>query len=122
MMQVEADKGRKLLTLSFRAHVSIEEVRDQRAETLAVLEQLEPGFRLLTDLSELESMDYSCAPEIEAMMDAFRQKGVRLVVRVVPDARKDIGFRVMSYFHYGRKVPVLTFESRADAEAKLAAE
>jgi len=66
-------------------------------------------------------MAYACAPEIEAMMDVFRQKGVGLVLRVVPDARKDIGFRVMSYFHYGRAVPVLTVDSRDEALAKLSA-
>ena len=74
---------------------------------------------MFTDLSGLESMDSACAPEIEAMMDVFRQQGVGLVVRVVPEAKKDIGFKVMSYFHYGRAVTVLTFDSRTEALAKL---
>ena len=122
MVQVESDAGQALLTISFRGHVSPDEVREHRADVLAELEQLAPGFRLLTDLSELDSMDYECAPEIEATMDVLRQKGVGLVVRVVPDSSKDIGFRVMSYFHYGRKVPVLTVDSRAEALTKLTVE
>ena len=120
MVQADVDPARALLTLSYRGHVSVEEIRQRRPQTLAALEQLAPGFRLLTDLSGLESMDIACAPEIEAMMDVFRQKGVGLVVRVVPDPKRDIGFKVMSFFHYGHAVPVLTFESRAEALEKLA--
>lgn len=41
------------------------------------------------------------------------------VVRVMSDPHKDIGFTVMLYFHYGPEVPVLTFDSRAEALAKL---
>jgi hypothetical protein len=80
---------------------------------------MKPGFRLLTDLSGMDSMEYACAPEIEATMDLIREKGVALVVRVVPDPHKDIGFKVMSYFHYGRKVPVLTLDTRAEALEKF---
>lgn len=122
MIRVEADKERALLTISFRGHVSPDEVRQHRAEATTAAEQLEPRFRLFSDLSGLESMEVACAPEIEAMMDVFRQKGVGLVVRVVPDPKKDIGFKIMSYFHYGRAIPVLTFDSQAEALAKLAAE
>jgi hypothetical protein len=121
MVRVEVDTERALMTISFRGHVNPDEIQQHRAQAVAAVEQLAPGFRLFTDLSGLESMDYECAPEVQAMMDVFRQKGVGLVVRVVPDPKKDIGFKIMSCFHYGREVPVLTFDSRAEALAKLAA-
>jgi hypothetical protein len=55
------------------------------------------------------------------MMDLMRKKGVAEVVRVVPDSKKDIGFAVMSYFHYERETLVLTVDSRAEALEKLSA-
>ena len=92
-----------------------------RPKLVAALATVRPGFRLLTDLSELAEMKYACAKEIEAMMDLVRKKGVAEVVRVIPDPHKDIGFKVMSFFHYGRAVPVLTCDTRAEALEKLAA-
>jgi len=121
MFEVEADPARNLMVMTFRKHVGPAELAQGRAHVTAALEALQPGFRLLTDLSGLDSMDYACAPEIEATMDLLRKKGVAEVVRVVPDPRKDIGFAVMSKFHYGHKTPVLTFDSRAEALEKLSA-
>src|SRR6266478_4485503 len=112
MYQMEIDRARNLVVITFREHVGPAEVAQGRAEVAAALETMQPGFRLLTDLSGMDSMEYACAREIEATMDLFRKKGVALVVRVVPDPKKDIGFKVMSYFHYGRTVPVLTLETR----------
>jgi len=119
MVEVGIDKARNLVLVTFRGHVDRAEAQQSRLQVAAVLEGMTPGFRLLTDLSALDAMEYACAPEIQASMDLFRTKGVALVVRVVPDPKKDIGFKVMSYFHYGRTVPVLTLETRAEALEKL---
>lgn len=121
MYQVDIDRARNLISITFRDHVGPAEVAQGRAEVVAALATLQPGFRLLTDLTGLDAMEYACAPEIETTMDLFRQKGVAEVVRVVPDARKDIGFTVMSYFHFDPATPVRTFASRAEALEKLAA-
>ena len=121
MFEVEADPVRNLMLMTFREHVGPAELAQGRAQVTAALEALPPGFRLLTDLSGLNSMEYACAPEIEATMDLLRKKGLAEVVRVVPDPHKDIGFAVMSYFHYDRKTHVLTVESRAEALEKLSA-
>ena len=119
MIEVEADKSRNLVMITFRAHVDRAEAREKLRKVVAALEGIQPGFRLLTDFSELDSMDYACAPEIEATMDLLREKGVAEVVRVMPDPHKDIGFRVMAYFHYGQGIAVLTLETRAEALEKL---
>jgi len=122
MYEVTTDPARNLLKITFRDHVVPAELVQGRADVIKALTTLKPGFRLLTDLSELDSMDYACAAELKANMDFFRKSGVTEVVRVVPDPRKDIGFKIMSYFHYGRAVPVVTFETRTEAQAHLAAE
>src|SRR5437870_7874572 len=122
MVEVEIDKVRNLVVITFRGRVDLAEAQEGRQRVAAALEGMPPGFRLLTDLSGLDSMEYACAPEIEASMDLLRAKDVARVVRVIPDSHKDIGFKVMSYFHYGKAIPVLTCETRAEALEKLSEE
>ena len=121
MFEVESEPARNLMLMTFREHVGPAELAQGRAQVTAALAALQPGFRLLTDLSGLDSMEYACATEIEATMDLLRKKGISEVVRVVPDPHKDIGFAVMSHFHYDRKTRVLTVDSRAEALEKLSA-
>jgi hypothetical protein len=119
MFEVEIDPSRNLMLMTFREHVGPAELVQGREPVTAALETLQPGFQLLTDLSGLDSMEYACAPEIEATMELMRKKGIAKVVRVVPDPRKDIGFAVMSHFHYDHTTRVLTVDSRAEALEKL---
>ena len=121
MYEAEADPKRNLRLMTFRERVRPVDLAQGRAQVAVALEAMKPGFRLLADLSGLDSMEYACAPEIQATMDLLREKGVAVVVRVVPDPHKDIGFTVMSYFHYDRETSVLMFASRAEALEKLSA-
>jgi anti-anti-sigma regulatory factor len=86
------------------------------------MDNLQPGFLLLADLSTLESMDASCAPELGAIMDLCSAKGVSAVVRVIPDRSKDIGLNLISRFHLHPKVKTQTYESLAEAINSLLAE
>jgi hypothetical protein len=79
------------------------------------MEQLKPGFFLLTDLSNLESMEASCAPELGAIMDQCSAKGMSTVVQVIPDPNKDIGFDLISVFHHHPPVKTQTHQSLAEA-------
>ncbi len=79
------------------------------------MEQLKPGFFLLTDLSNLESMEASCAPELGAIMDLCSAKGMSTVVQVIPEPNKDIGFDLMSGFHLQPPVKTQTHQSLAEA-------
>lgn len=115
MYLVTADLKRELLHLVFVDHVTVEESRQCRKEVEALLPTLQPGFRLITDLSGLGEMDVGCADSIRATMDGLRHRGVSQVIRVIPDKQKDIGFTVMSYFHYGQEVSFQTVESLAEA-------
>ena len=120
MFKVETDTAHRLVRLTFTKHVSVTQARHCCTEMAAVLATLPPGFRLLTDLSGLDEMEYACATEIRGIMDQCRAKGISEVVRVIPDPKKDIGFKVLSFFHYGHAVPVLTCATLAEAQAKLA--
>jgi hypothetical protein len=47
------------------------------------------------------------------------EKGASLVVRVIPDPHRDIGLQIMSIFHYGGDVQILTCETLAQAKEIL---
>jgi hypothetical protein len=120
MFQVEADHSKKLLKISFSHHVAVEEAKSSVEKAKALLADMQPGFRLLTDLSGLESMEVACAAHIRRTMDWCNKKGVAQVVRVIPDPHKDIGLNIMSLFHYRHGIPIVTCESLEEAMAVLA--
>ena len=60
-------------------------------------------------------MDLQCRPHINRVMDLCDDAGIDMVVRVIPDPRKDIGLNIMSLFHYRRGLPIVTFESLPEA-------
>lgn len=86
------------------------------------LSQLSSGFRVLADLSDLQSMDVSCAPHIKQIMELCNKAGVDTVIRVIPDPKRDIGLQIMSYFHYGSGVRIVTCETLAQAINMLSKE
>jgi hypothetical protein len=122
MIVCRADESGQWLTLSYSGHVGVEELRRCRREIEDLLGRLKPGFFLLGDLSNLESMDPDCASEIGAIMDLGRTAGVSTVVRVIPDPEKDIGFGLMSHFHLPAPIRTKTYESLAEALSSLLAE
>ena len=119
VIHAEIDESKSLLLVVFAKHVGLEEARFYPEKIELLLTRLQPGFRLLADLSNLESMDFSCAPHIRRVMDLCNEKGVTMVVRIIPDPRRDIGLRVMSYFHYSHDVHIVTCENMEEANRVL---
>jgi len=120
MVIVTSNKARQLLFMSFFQHVHAAELQRGQQDVKTLLADLPPGFRVLVDFSQLESMDLDCAPEIGRTMDLLDQNGVGTVVRVIPDPSKDIGMRILSLFHYRNHVLVVTCDNMAEAYEKLA--
>jgi hypothetical protein len=54
-------------------------------------------------------------PEVEQVMDLLKSGGIELVVRIIPDPRKDIGLTILSVFHYGRSVRSVTCQNFSEA-------
>ena len=117
MVAAEWDRPGRLLTLRYVGHIRAADTGRVAADMLRTLAPAQPGFRLLTDLSALESMELDCAPDLEHMMDICNEKGVSLVVRIIPDPRKDIGLNIMSLFHYDERVRVVTCANLAEARS-----
>jgi hypothetical protein len=110
---------RQLLCLSFIERVTAEELAQGRVEIRVLLGHLENGFRLLTDLSRLTTMDVDCAPEVGKIMELCEQAGMGMVIRVIPDPAKDIGLRILALFHYHHGPPTATCATMTEAARRL---
>ena len=119
MFLVTINKPHQLLHLSFIGEVRAEELIQRHDEVVTLMADLKSGFRLLTDLGRLDSMGVDCAPEIGRIMELCDEKGVALVVRVIPDPTKDVGLAILSRFHYPHRPNSVTCESMVEAAELL---
>jgi anti-anti-sigma regulatory factor len=120
MFTVELEQPQNWLTIRYSGHVNPDETHRCAQEVRVAVTRVEPGFRLLVDLTDLQSMEVSCAPHIRNIMDMCNQKGVSGVVRAIPNPKRDIGLQIMSYFHYSGDVHIVTCESVEEALNLLA--
>jgi hypothetical protein len=111
MFQANADPSKNLLTLAFSGAVTPAETTRWIGELPGLLSKLKPGFKLLSDFSAVESIDFACAPDIEVAMDLLNKAGIVKVVRVIAHPRQDIGLSIMSLFHYRRCISIVTCET-----------
>jgi hypothetical protein len=115
MFKVGVNKSKNLLKIVYAQRVGPEDTKRVEETLPPLLADVRPGFRLLTDLSSLESMDLACVPYIKRMMDLCNKKGVEMVVRVIPEPQKDIGLSILSLFHYRRRVRIVTCRTMEEA-------
>lgn len=119
MFLVTSNKSKQLLHLSYVQRVKPEELRHGLEDLKTLLADLSPGFRVLVDLGRLESMEPACAKEIGLTMEIFDRSGVDVVVRVIPDPRKDIGMNILTAFHYTRGPRIITCQNMIAAAKVL---
>ena len=100
MFLATSNKVRRLLMLRYIGRVTHEEMIQGEEEVLALLAEIPPNFRVVQDLSQLEAMDAKSIEWVGHIMDLFYERGVGRVVRVIPDPAKDIGFNILTVFHY----------------------
>lgn len=119
MVYTYSSQERQILFIEFAGHVTAAEVEAAVPTLMGELEKMNPGFILLTDFSDLESMDTEAARPIAANMDSMSEKGIGSIVRVIPDPTKDIGFQLMGCFHYEPHVQTAVFDNLGDALKSL---
>ena len=115
MFHAEANKNGGVLTMSFAQHVDTRQMKACLARVTHLLKDMELGFLLITDLSSLDLMDADCLSDLGKMMDLCNEKGVKTIIRIIPDPHKDIGFTLLSHFHYKPEIEVITYDNLADA-------
>lgn len=119
MVLTSVNKRKQLLVITFVGRVEASHIIEQQQDVAALTAELEPGFHVLADLTPLESMSVDCAPEIARVMEMCGEKGVKLIVRVIPDPAKDIGLTILSRFHYHNKPRMVVCETLAEAGEHL---
>jgi hypothetical protein len=120
MFLTEFDRSRRLLKMTIAGHTTLEEANSCLENLRSQLTDVQPGFRLFADLSGLCSMPTTAAPYIGQIMDLCAEKGVGLVVRLLPtEPSKDIGFAIMSRFHYAPDIPIVTCATMEEAMSRF---
>lgn len=119
MVLVTSNTAKQLLCICYIERVRLGDLERSRKDIEALIAELGPGFRLLTDLSRLESMDLDCATELGNFMELFDRSGVSMVVRVIPDPKKDIGLNILALFHYRKRPQFISYQKMSQAAKHL---
>jgi hypothetical protein len=120
MFRTELDRSQRLLKITVAGHSTPEEARSCLESLESLLADIQPGFRLFADLSGVLSMPTTAAPYIGRIMESCAEKGVELVVRLLPkEPSKDIGFAIMSHFHYTPDIRIITCATMEEAASHL---
>ncbi len=121
VFSAEMDSKHNVLRVRFYGAVTGAQLGPESEPLIELLKTAQPGFTVIADFTELESMELDCLPAVTRMMDLYVTAKVGRVIRVIPDPAKDIGFNILSITHYRGRVPTHTCETRAEAEAALGA-
>ena len=117
---VYADEARKLLHVIYVGTLDTAAAHALLEATRGALRSLTPGFDVLSDLRELKAVDKEAIAEVDELMDLINAHGVGKVIRILPAATEDFGFAIMSLFHYGHAVRIVTCLHLEEAVARLA--
>ncbi|MDD5745920.1 MAG: hypothetical protein PHO30_01515 [Candidatus Omnitrophica bacterium] len=119
MFHVEIDVPRNVLLLSFTEIFDCREGEQLCAQLRGKIALLNPGFRVINDLSRLDCMEFEAHRSIDEVMEICNRYGVAKVIRVIARENHDIGFTIMSRFHYSPNVVIHTCYSLEEAEQFL---
>ena len=120
MFLTEFDRSQRVLKITLAGHTTAEEARSCLDSVRSLLADIQPGFRLLADLRGILSMPTTAAPYIGELMESCAEKGVELVVRLLPaEPSEDIGFAIMSHFHYAPDIRIVTCATMEEAASYL---
>ena len=119
MIEISSKAKKGILYAHFKGLVEPEHINELNRVLPGLIRHLPPDFTVICDLSGMEIMDYACSGVVAEVMQKMARAGVGRVVRIIPDPRKDIGFGIMSIFHYPSKVLVNHFNSLEEALAYL---
>ena len=120
MIKADYNQGKNLVTIEFEGVVDMAQAEKFYPEIRKIVPHHGKEFTLLTDFTLLKKMDSKVLDLIKENMDFFNRAGVTKILRVIPDPEQDIGFNILSLFHYSKKVILMTLPSREEAEKHLA--
>ena len=113
------NKAKRLLYLSYIGDVRAGELQNARVEGAGLLADLPAGLRVLADFERMETMCAESVTELGKLMEMCDEKGVEIVVRVIPDPSKDIGLNILAAFHYRKPIRSVTCQNMQQAAEAL---
>jgi len=119
MIKARYDQEHNAVMIEFEGKIDAAQAEQFYPEIQKIVPKHGKGFKLLSDFTKLDEMDMEVRGTIKKTMDFFNQQGVTEIIRVIPKPEQDIGFGIMSIFHYSKEVVIVTLKSREEAEARL---
>lgn len=119
MINLSYDPTHNTVIIDFIGKIDPAQSEDYLASIPKLVPKDKKKFNLLVDLSLVESMDPHMKGPIKQAMEIFNSHGVEMIIRVIPNPHHDIGLNIMSFFHYDKKVRMLTLKSRQEANDRL---
>ena len=119
MINISYDQGHNAVIIEFIGHVDAAQGEQCFPDLERAIPKHGKDFQLLVDLSATKHMDSGIKEWIKRSMKLFNASGVAKIIRVIPNPAHDIGFNIMSLFHYSSSVRILTVSSRREAWARL---
>ena len=119
MIKVSCQQSCQALVFEFIGQIKLSDEAPLMEQLEKILPEQCGNFTVLTDVSAVEGYEPNMQQAIKRVMDYLNSRGVRKIIRIIPDQEKDIGFSIMSIFHYSPGVQVLTMASREEALERL---
>ena len=119
MYRIEINTTGNTLEIHLQECFDTKQGRELFGELSRRIHELKPGFRLLTDLSQLKDMNLDAHKSIDEIMELCNKHNVSKVVRVIAKDTRDIGFNIMSLFHYSHRVIIHTCNSLEEAQQEM---
>ena len=119
MILVTSSQAKNLLSVSYIGRVRLADFQKNAADFTAQMATMPKRYNLLSDFSQLDSMDLDCAAEMGRLMKVIGQSGAGLIVRVIPDPSKDIGMNILTAFHFRGHPTIVTCQNMREAMKAL---
>src|SRR6266571_2039537 len=119
MVLATCNKAKRLIFINYVDPVRPSDLERSQDDLKKLLAELSPNFRLLINLTGLESMHPDCVGAVGELMKLIDQASVGMVVRVIPDPKKDIGLNILTIFHYRKHPRVVTCQTMMEAAKVL---
>ncbi|MFI5348346.1 MAG: cysteine hydrolase family protein [Elusimicrobiota bacterium] len=119
MIKVNYDAEYNTVVVEFVGNVDAAQSKGLFLEVEKLLPKGRSAFKLLSDISEADTVEPEVENEIGKAMDYFNKRGVSEIFRVLPDPDLDIAFNVLSGAHYRKGVRIHTLRSREEAQTLL---
>lgn len=121
MIKSAYDEKRNALIIEYSGTVTAPDMEQAFPALRELTLKCKNDFRMLADFSSLTFISPDVRNPLKKIMDFLNEKGIREIVRIIPNPENDIGFNIMSAFHYSKDVGFVTVASREEANARLSA-